>query len=88
MNSGSIEVKGYWDNAAAANRYTSPNLGLRPGTSASGTVYCGFTAAVGFSCAVIVESITADLDSENQSKPSGFSASLVVNGAVTFPPSS
>jgi hypothetical protein len=84
LNEGTITFRGYWDqNATAAARWTGATFGLKPGTSAAGTVVILFTTGSTFSATVVVQSIRGSIDAESN-KPSEFEAVLAIDGAVTY----
>ena len=84
LNSAIIKVSGYWDqHATSTSRFTGSGFGLKPGTTATGVVTCLYKSGSGFTATVVVQSIRATSDAESN-KPSGFEATLKVDGAVTY----
>jgi hypothetical protein len=84
LGSGTFTLRGYWDqNVTAASRFTGSGFGLRPGTTATGTVVLLFKSGSSFSAPVVVQSIRPAVDAESN-KPSGFDAVLTIDGAPTY----
>jgi hypothetical protein len=84
LNEGTITLRGYWDqHATTANRWTGATFGLKPGTTASGTVILLFKSGSTFTATVVVQSIRPSIDAE-ANKPSPFEAVLAIDGAVTY----
>lgn len=84
LGEATFTLTGYWDqNATAAARFTGATLGLKPGTTAAGTLICLFKSGSGFSGSIVVQSIRPTVDAESN-KPSGFTAVLALDGAPTY----
>lgn len=85
MNDAVIDVEGYWDsNTDPAAKWTGATYLMRPGTTAAGTITCGFKTGDVFSGAGVVGNIEAAGDAESN-KPQSFRATFEVDGELTFP---